>query len=192
MERAATRWMRRRSQPARLARLEVLLFGLLLVKLALSGLWLVGGGFPERAVAAERQVAPETASSGESQLLERQREELHRREERLLQHEAEVEALASDVEARLDRLARLQEEVKEELRVLLAEKDKRKNKQIKHLVEVYSSMKADKAAGLINRLDEQVVVDIFAQMPSESAGKILSFVEPEKAARISQRLAKMR
>jgi flagellar motility protein MotE (MotC chaperone) len=53
-------------------------------------------------------------------------------------------------------------------------------------------MKAEKAAGLISKLDDGVAVDIFSQMPSASAGKILSFVEPEKAARISQGLAGMR
>jgi flagellar motility protein MotE (MotC chaperone) len=59
-------------------------------------------------------------------------------------------------------------------------------------VQFYANMKAEKAAALIDKLDEGVVVDVFAQMPSENAGKILSFVHPEKAARISQRLTELR
>jgi flagellar motility protein MotE (MotC chaperone) len=176
---------------SRCFRLEALLLGLLLVKLGLSGLWLVAGPAPSsQAIAAEGKAAPvkQAAPDSEIRLLERQREELARREERLQRREADLTNLSADVEARLEQLARL----KEELKSLLVERDKRRNKQIKLLVQVYSNMKAEKAAGLIDKLDDQVVVEIFSQMPSENAGKILSFVEPEKAARISQRLAELR
>ena len=173
---------------------EAMLLGLLLLKLTLSGLWLAAGptnAGPDQAVAAEAKPAATTKQNygSDAKLLDRQREELRRREERLRRREAEVEALATEVEARLDELAALQAKLKEQVAGLSGEKNKVRAKQIKHLVEVYSSMKAEKAAALIDKLDEGVVVEIFALMPSENAGKVLSFVDPEKAARISQRLA---
>jgi len=172
---------------------EAMLLGLLLLKLTLSGLWLAAGptnAGPDQAVAAEAKPAATKQNYGsDAKLLDRQREELRRREERLRRREAEVEALAAEVEARLDELAALQARLKEQMAGLSGEKSKVRTKQIKHLVEVYSSMKAEKAAALIDKLDEGVVVEIFALMPSENAGKVLSFVDPEKAARISQRLA---
>jgi len=170
---------------------EALLLGLLIVKLSLS-CWSLCTGAWEQAVAAEGQPPaisrPQAAMSDET-LLARQREELNRREERLQRREAEVAALASEVEAKLDQLNAVQARIKEDMRVLTENKGKARAKQIKQLVQVYTSMKAEKAASLIDKLDEQVVVEVFAQMPSDAAGKILSFVAPEKAARISQRLA---
>jgi flagellar motility protein MotE (MotC chaperone) len=176
-----------------LGRLEAVLFGLLVVKLALSGLWLVAGMAPQGQVVAAEAGAPLAGNaSADPQLLQRQREDLNRREERLRQRESEVEALAADVEARLERLTALQQKMKEDMRLLATDKDSRKAKQVKRLVQFYANMKAEKAAALIDKLDEGVVVDVFAQMPSENAGKILSFVHPEKAARISQRLTELR
>jgi flagellar motility protein MotE (MotC chaperone) len=176
----------------RLGRLhpEGLLFGLLVVKLALSLTWLAAGPALPEAVAAEQKAQVQAAKpAAEPGLLERQRQDLQRREERLQRREAEVEALAAEVEVKLEKLMQLQTQMRQEQVSVSSEREKRRTKQIKHLVEVYSSMKAEKAASLIDQLDEGVVVEVFAQMPSQSAGKILSFVTPEKAARISQRLA---
>jgi flagellar motility protein MotE (MotC chaperone) len=171
---------------------EGVLLGLLVIKLTLSLAWLAAGPLPTaEALAADKkaQVAAVRPTGVDANLLERQRQDLQQREEHLQRREAEVEALAADVEAKLDRLMQLQAQVQEQTRAVSSENEKRRAKQIKHLVEVYSSMKAEKAAGLIDQLEEGVVVEVFTQMPSVAAGKILSFVPPEKAARISQRLA---
>ncbi|MFH0810793.1 MAG: hypothetical protein V2A77_10075 [Pseudomonadota bacterium] len=182
----------------RLARLEAVLFCLLLVKLSLTALWLAASPASAGEAVAARSAKPTSGqgAGAEQSLLERQREELRRREERLQLRESEMEALAADVERRLSelnelqtRLNDMQARLKAGMATLETEKDKAAVKRIKQLVQVYSSMKAEKAAALIDKLDDDVVTKIFSQMPSSNAGKILSFVEAEKAARISQRLA---
>ena len=54
-----------------------------------------------------------------------------------------------------------------------------------HLVKVYSSMKPQSAAGIIEKLDSELAVKLLRKMKGDVVGKILSFVEKEKAAKIS-------
>jgi flagellar motility protein MotE (MotC chaperone) len=163
----------------RLPRIEAVLFCVLAAKLALSGLWLlagveVPGGETFPAFAADQR----KSQAASAQALERSWAELKTREEQVKSRESELEALRMDIEARLARLSAIQQEMKG-----------LRDKQVKQLVEVYSNMKAEKAARLIDQLDDQVAVSIISQMPSQTAGKVLGLVQPEKAARISQRLA---
>ena len=51
-------------------------------------------------------------------------------------------------------------------------------------------MAPKKAAGLIEKLDIEIIVEVFSKMKGDSVGKILSYVKPEKAAMISERLIK--
>lgn len=87
----------------------------------------------------------------------------------------------------------------EKLEVLLAQtqdvlqqQKKVKNKKIKLLANVYNSMKPDKAAPVISKMEVSTVIKMFVQMDEKKVGKILSFLPPEKAVQISQRLVRLR
>lgn len=65
-----------------------------------------------------------------------------------------------------------------------------KSKKIKKLAAVYSSMKPEKAAPVVTRMDLGTVVKMFARMDDKKVGKILSFLPPEKAVSITQALTR--
>ena len=60
-----------------------------------------------------------------------------------------------------------------------------------HLIDVYSNMKAKQAASVLETLDERIAVKILAGMRGRQAGEILTYVNPQKAARLSESLTKM-
>ena len=74
---------------------------------------------------------------------------------------------------------------------LIQQQQKLKNKKIKRLAAVYDSMKPAKAAPIISRMDLSTVIRMFAQMDKRKVGKILSFLPPEKAVHISQRIVRL-
>jgi len=53
-------------------------------------------------------------------------------------------------------------------------------------------MEPQRAAILLSKMDEATVERLFANMKSKKVAKILSFMEPDKAARISSSLTKAR
>jgi flagellar motility protein MotE (MotC chaperone) len=61
---------------------------------------------------------------------------------------------------------------------------------MRHLIKAYSAMKPQKAASLVENLDTTFAIELLSKMKGEVVGDILSFVKVEKAARISQGLAR--
>lgn len=94
----------------------------------------------------------------------------------------ELETLRQQIETSLTRLESMEQAVNEARR---AEEEKK----IKQLVKLYSNMKPKKAAGIVNAMDLTTAQRLFMNMKGDLAGKILAYVEPDRAARISERLA---
>ncbi|PJC71423.1 MAG: hypothetical protein CO017_00105, partial [Zetaproteobacteria bacterium CG_4_8_14_3_um_filter_59_5] len=80
------------------------------------------------------------------------------------------------------------EELEARIKDMLAQEQSINNKKIKRLTAVYEGMKADKAAPVLAQMDLQTVVQMFSRMDEKQVGKILSFLPPEKAVKISQAL----
>jgi len=109
--------------------------------------------------------------------LDKRGKELDKRERATV----EMEKKAAEQIANLEELeARIQD--------MLAQEKSIKNKKIKRLTAVYEGMKADKAAPVIARMDLLTVVKMFSRMDEKKVGKILSFLQPELAVKISQAL----
>jgi flagellar motility protein MotE (MotC chaperone) len=64
------------------------------------------------------------------------------------------------------------------------------NRKLKHLIQAYSTMKPQQAAALIEKLDIAFSIELLSSMKGDAAGKILSFVDLEKGARISEGLVR--
>jgi len=122
--------------------------------------------------------------------LENKRRELAVREEELRKKEEELLILKKDIENKLAKLSQLQTELQGQLQKNVDAANQSQEKRLKHLVGAYSAMKPDKAAGLIEKLNDDVALQILSAMKSKDVGAILSFVDTEKAARLSQRLAR--
>ncbi len=116
-----------------------------------------------------------------------QREALLRKADELNRREADMRKLEQDLDKKLQDLQALEARLKK----MLENANEVKDKKLQHLVDVYSNMKAKQAATVLETLDEKIAVKILAGMRGRQAGEILSFVNAQKAARLSEALTKM-
>ena len=176
--------------------LPATLLGFLIIKLMLGGTVLymnrpvLGGG---QALAEDTNSPLPAQRSLNSQnvgvtleILERKRAEIEL-ERRLLEREREqLTALKQEIEEKVTKLSEIQDSIQRKL-------DEQKmihDNKIKHLIKIYTTMAPKKAAALIEKLEMGVVIELFSKMKGEQVGQILPHVSAEKAAEISEQLAK--
>jgi flagellar motility protein MotE (MotC chaperone) len=126
------------------------------------------------------RISPET--------LEQKRRELEREKREIKEERQRLEALKNEIAKQLAELTKIQTTVQGKLDEKKAIRDDR----LKHLIKIYTTMPPKKAAMLIDKLEMEVIIALFSKMKGDSVGQILPHVSPEKAAQISERLAKIR
>jgi flagellar motility protein MotE (MotC chaperone) len=124
-------------------------------------------------------ISPETLEQKRVQL-EKERMELDAEREKL-------KGLRQEIDEKVAKLEKIQAAVRSDLEQKKMVQDAR----IKHLIKVYTTMPPKKAAVLIEKLEMEVIIALFSTMKGENVGQILPYVAPEKAALISERLAKL-
>lgn len=141
----------------------------------------------------EKDVPPTLIQSDvqtkESELLaaiEKRQKELDKREENIKAQEERLKTLRSDVEARINELNKIKAEAEKTLKAIEAVN----KEEFAHIIKIYEAMPAEEAAVRISKLDNDMAVKILSNMKGKTAGKILSFVEPAKAAELTQGLGK--
>lgn len=134
----------------------------------------------EQAGGEQAQNTPVMPGGEESQALSRREEELRRKEQSLKQLEGEID----------EKLARLQK-LETKLSAMIKQAEEIKDKKLKHLIDVYSNMKAKQAAVVIETLDPDTAVKILAGMRGRQAGEILTNVKAERAALLTEMLTSM-
>lgn len=153
---------------------------------------------------ARRAVEPATAQDApgpgmpgpKDELTEEEREvltELRQRRQSLDEEQARLDTtrerlriLKDKVGEDLDRIKRY----RDQLQVKLDQEEELRTEKMNHLVKVYSSMEPEKAAERIDQMDRDTAVKLFSRMSGQAAGRILAFVDPQKANSISQEMAK--
>lgn len=138
----------------------------------------------------EPQAAPETqAPPQDGAILPRSQnsQSLQAREEELRRKEQSLQALEKQIDEKLLRLQKLETNLTQ----LITQAEEIKDKKLRHLIDVYSNMKAQQAATVIETLNEDIAVKILAGMRGRQAGEVLTYVKAEKAARLTERLTKM-
>lgn len=181
--------------------IQIILVFLITVKLALAFVFLYQVGIDTlftstNAIASETRIdsqqgekAP-AAAGKEGQIdlnfLIQKKAALDQKEKRLAQKQAELVAIQQDINHKIEKLTQLRNEIRSELASQKAAEDQK----LKHLIKVYSAMKPQNAAGLIEKLDKQLAIKLLSKMKGEDVGKILSYVDIEKAATISEGLVK--
>jgi len=113
-------------------------------------------------------------------------DELEREEEELGKKRSELIAILEEINNKITRLTQLRNKI----RAGMGRKKTVQEKKLRHLKKIYSSMKPQKAASLIEKVDMRFAVELLSSMKGDVVGSILSFVDIEKAARISEQLAK--
>lgn len=150
------------------------------------------------APAADAAVAPATEEIKLTLAsLEEKRLEIEKEKERLAEEKAHLESLKEELALKIDELSKIRQEVEAELAVKEKQEDEkarlaqeREEAKLKHLVKVYTSMKPRNAAALIDKLDMAVVLKLFSRMKGEQIGKILTYVNVDRAALVSEQLAR--
>ena len=119
------------------------------------------------------------------EVIENKNRELKKREEELRLKEVRLEALEAKVLKDLEKIEKSISESKEQMGAQ-AEKTKAN---VNSLIKVYSSMKPEEAASLVEAIDEELALKIVSGMKSKIAGQVLSKLDVKVAKRISEKLA---
>ncbi len=172
--------------------------GLVIVALAVPALvW--ASSEPEAPKAAEE--APEGLPSEDPQLrqgrvfsatevqvlldLDQHRIEMERREQALQLREKLVDLMEQRLNGRVAELKALQAE----LETLLGNMSGKDDKELDQLAMMYGNMKPAAAAGVLNRLDNTIVLDVLVRMPAKKSGKLMEVLDPAKTRVISEMMA---
>jgi len=128
-------------------------------------------------------VNPETFRMIET--IEKKNRELKRREEELRIKELRIKAIEAKVSKDLEKIEKGISESKQQLGI----QDEKTKENVESLIKVYSSMKPEEAASLIEAIDDDLALRIVGGMKSKIAGKVLSKLDVKVAKRISETLA---
>jgi flagellar motility protein MotE (MotC chaperone) len=126
------------------------------------------------------------ANSINPETLEKKRIDLENEKKEIDAEKESLNALKAEIDRKVVELTNIQETVRNDLEKKKIVQENR----IKQLIKVYTTMPPKKAAALIEKLEMEVVMELFSQMKGENVGEILPYVSPEKAAKISEQLAK--
>lgn len=112
--------------------------------------------------------------------------EIEKREEELVKKRAELMAIQEDINDKIARLTKLRNEIRTQMSI----KKTVEEQKLKHIIKAYSAMKPQKAASLIEKMEISFAIELLSKMKGDVVGNILSFIETEKAVRMSEQLAK--
>ncbi len=120
------------------------------------------------------------------ELLEKRNKELDRREAELNEREARLNQVNQEIEAKIARLSKLRQENEGYFKKM----DASEAEKVANLVKIYEAMPPKDAAARIDELDEDTALLILSRMKQRAVAKILSIIEPTRAASISKGLVK--
>ena len=181
--------------------LPIILLGFLIVKLMAGGILLymklpvlpvpVLDSVPALAEDADSPFASRASLSSQNlgenaEVLERKRAEIDMERRQLERERKQLDALKQEIQAKVAKLSEIQDRIQRQL----DEQQTILDNKIKHLIKIYTTMAPKKAAALIEKLDMEIIVELFSTMKGEHVGQILPHVSAEKAAKISERLAR--
>lgn len=146
----------------------LLSLALIFLALNLSGTWRPDSG----AVAAEVRSAPARPPVNDAQSLELKRQQLAQKEAALKAKEAALNQLSATLDARLAELNAAKRGIEESLTA----KKKQDDERYKKMLKIYKGLKPQDAAGLLNQLDEKIVIEMLNLMDQKTAVKLIPLI----------------
>jgi flagellar motility protein MotE (MotC chaperone) len=101
------------------------------------------------------------------------------------QKEKDLSRIQTEIEGKINQNNQFQGQLKK----LLEEAKAVQDKKVQHLSEIFCAMAPEKAAKLVEKMDDRTVTEVFQFMRSKEVGGIMSQLEPSRAARISAGLS---
>ena len=128
--------------------------------------------------------------------LEEKKTMIDKQQKSIEQERKELDLFKEQIDEKIENLTALKKQIEDDL-VLLERKKTQKEMEkeaeyegkIGRLVKMYAGMKPKNAAQIVDKMELEVAQEIFMRMREASASEILAFVDSEKAAKISERLA---
>ncbi|MBI5184359.1 MAG: hypothetical protein HZA01_01365 [Nitrospinae bacterium] len=137
--------------------------------------------------ASDQSSSPSPAINMEIlETMKKRGEELDARSAALDEREKQLNMLQLTIDGKLQKMNDVQKKIEQ----LLTAREDLIDRSIKHLVKVYSSMKPGEAASLIEKLDEDISIQILSKMKGKSAAKILEKMSTEAGSKLSDKIAK--
>jgi len=174
-------------------KIKIFLFALVSVKICLGlvflfqvelGAFLSGSDAIASEPAKHAVVVPEKEADNSDDpqidlaLVVQKMNRLAAKEKALEQKRIELAAFEAEIDRKIETLTQLRNDIKSQM----ARKKTIEQQKIKHLMKAYAAMKPQSAAALIERLDRPFAIELLSNMKGEAAGKILTYVEKDKAA----------
>ncbi|MBU1345122.1 MAG: hypothetical protein KKE44_18230 [Proteobacteria bacterium] len=128
--------------------------------------------------------------------LEDKKTMVEKQQKALAQQKKELEQFEEQIDEKLESLKGLKKQIEDDMATLTKTKTQKEQEKetayeakIGRLVKMYAGMKPKSAAQIVDKMNLEVAQEIFLRMREASASEILAFVDSEKAAKISERLA---
>lgn len=111
---------------------------------------------------------------------------LDAREALIAEKESQLLRVEGEIDSKITQLSGLRTAIDE----LLQQRDVKDQAKVDKLVTMVEAMRPDKAAPLLDRLDEDLAVAVLGKIKGRIAGKVLGNLPAEKAARLSEQFTK--
>jgi flagellar motility protein MotE (MotC chaperone) len=97
--------------------------------------------------------------------------------------EERLKILKADIQAQIEQLKKLKQELEQEKKGL----EGKKKEQLVKVAKIYESMPAEEAAKAIEKLDDDTAILILTSLKPRTAGKVLGQIESARAASLSKK-----
>jgi Uncharacterized conserved protein len=119
--------------------------------------------------------------------IEKQKADLDDEKKRMTEQQDHVLMVEQELEKTRSDLT----EERKKLEKLVGQSDELDKKRIKQLAKVYSAMRPEEAARILETLDDDLLINILGAMGDDrQKAKILSVLSPDKASRVSKKIGK--
>lgn len=122
------------------------------------------------------------------EIAERKQRQIEERLELLKKREDQLRGLETSID---DKLKRLDEERRFFAQTIQKEKDL-KGERLEKIITMYAKMEPKKAAPVMEKLDKDLVVELFKAMPQKQVTAILETMNPDKSVQISEYYGRVR
>jgi flagellar protein FlbB len=121
-------------------------------------------------------------------VIEKQRIDLNRKEEIIKKETERLNTLKKEVEEDIGKYTALLEQIDKSLK----QAEEITNKRLKHVARAYEAMPPEDAASRLSGLDNDTAVQILLKMESKKAGLVIGMMGPQKAANLTEEIAKLK
>lgn len=119
--------------------------------------------------------------------VEKKQQEIKEKESALLKEEERLKVLRKDIDERIEKYARLLNQLENILKKLEQVQDEK----FEHVVKAYEVMPPEEAAERLSALPELTAVKIIRKMKPKKAGAVMTFMDLKKVASLTESMTKI-